>query len=233
MKKWIALLCAVSMMAAFTACGNEENSSSEPATEATTEVTTEAVTEATTEAETEATTEAVTEATTTEETVASEATSETEEASSEINSGDAEGADILTQEETVGAITLKVSPDWTKSESMGYPMWYTEDMTGAFFVQQFDTAEMGIEGIDHKEALETVGAAMGGMATVIGDEWDTVNGEDAYGISYSMDVDDVTTTNISIFFYVEDVIFGVTFSDFGGSGDILNYVTAITDSITF
>ena len=166
-------------------------------------------------ATTEATTEAVTEAETTE--AATEAALAAE----------------LTQEETVDNLTLKVSPDWTKSETQGYPMWYLSDMTGAFFVQQFDASSMGVSLDDHKKALESVGAAMDAQATVVDTEWDTLNGEDAYGVVYTMDVSDITTTNMSVFFFVGDTICGVTFTDFGGTGTIMNYAQPILDSITF
>ena len=130
-------------------------------------------------------------------------------------------------------LTLKVSPDWTKSETQGYPMWYLSDMTGALFVQQFDASSMGVSLDDHKKALESVGAAMDAQATVVDTEWDTLNGEDAYGVVYTMDVSDITTTNMSVFFFVGDTICGITFTDFGGTGTIMNYAQPILDSITF
>ena len=130
-------------------------------------------------------------------------------------------------------LTLKVSPDWTKSETQGYPMWYLSDMTGAFFVQQFDASSMGVSLDDHKKALESVGAVMESQATVVDTEWDTLNGEDAYGVVYTMDVSDITTTNMSVFFFVGDTICGVTFTDFGGTGTIMNYAQPILDGITF
>ena len=139
----------------------------------------------------------------------------------------------LTQEETVDNLTLKVSPDWTKSETQGYPMWYLSDMTGALFVQQFDASSMGVSLDDHKAALESVGAAMDAQATVVDTEWDTLNGEDAYAVVYTMDVSEVTTTNMSVFFFVGDTICGITFTDFGGTGTIMNYAQPILDSITF
>lgn len=231
MKKILAIFCALGMMTTLAACGEQENSSSEAATTA---ATTEAITEATTEATTEAATETTTEETTEETTTAEEETTTTD--------GETVGAEVdasalaaeLTQTETVDSFSLNVSPNWTKDESLGYPMWYLEDETGAFFVQEFDTAEMGISSdMDHKTALEAVGGAMETQATVIADEWDTVNGEDAYGMTYTMDAGGVSTTNISIFFYVGDTICGVTFTDFGGTGTIINYAQPILDTITF
>ena len=130
-------------------------------------------------------------------------------------------------------LTLKVSPDWTKSETQGYPMWYLSDMTGALFVQQFDASSMGVSLDDHKKALESVGAAMDAQATVVDTEWDTLNGEDAYGVVYTMDVSDITTTNMSVFFFVGDTICGITFTDFGGTGMIMNYAQPILDTIKF
>ena len=102
-----------------------------------------------------------------------------------------------------------------------------------FFVQQFDASAMGVSLDDHKKALESVGAAMDAQATVVDTEWDTLNGEDAYGVVYTMDVSDITTTNMSVFFFVGDTICGVTFTDFGGTGTIMNYAQPILDSITF
>lgn len=229
MKKILAILCAIGMMATLAACGEKDDSSSEAAT---TEATTEAVTE---EATTEATTEATIEVTT--ETTTEAATEETDTDGAEIDDAvvDTEALTAeLTQTETVDSFSLSVSPNWTKDESLGYPMWYLEDQTGAFFIQEFDTAEMGIPSdTDQKDALEAVGAAMGTQATVVADEWDTVNGEDAYGLTYTMDVGGVSTTNVSIFFYVNDTICGVTFTDFGGTGTIMNYAQPILDTITF
>lgn len=233
MKKVLAFLSAIVLAAGVVGCGSDADSSSSSET-ATTEATTEAVTEAETKAETEAeTTEAATEAETTETTTGTDnaeadaTTSETEEVDLEALAAE------LTQEETVDNFTLKVSPDWTKSETQGYPMWYLSDMTGAFFVQQFDASSMGVSLDDHKKALESVGAVMESQATVVDTEWDTLNGEDAYGVVYTMDVSDITTTNMSVFFFVGDTICGVTFTDFGGTGTIMNYAQPILDSITF
>ena len=216
MKKVLAFLSAIVLAAGVVGCGSDADSSSSSSEAATTEATTEAVTEA----ETEATTG-------TDNAEADATTSETEEVDLEALAAE------LTQEETVDNLTLKVSPDWTKSETQGYPMWYLSDMTGAFFVQQFDASAMGVSLDDHKKALESVGAAMDAQATVVDTEWDTLNGEDAYGVVYTMDVSDITTTNMSVFFFVGDTICGVTFTDFGGTGTIMNYAQPILDSITF
>ena len=232
MKKVLAFLSAIVLAAGVVGCGSDADSSSSSET-ATTEATTEAVTEAETKAET---TEAATEAETTE---TSETTTDTDDAEADATTSETEEVDLealaaeLTQEETVDNLTLKVSPDWTKSETQGYPMWYLSDMTGAFFVQQFDASSMGVSLDDHKKALESVGAVMESQATVVDTEWDTLNGEDAYGVVYTMDVSDITTTNMSVFFFVGDTICGVTFTDFGGTGTIMNYAQPILDSIIF
>ena len=220
MKKVLAFLSAIVLAAGVVGCGSDADSSSSSSEAATTEATTEAVTEAETEAET---TEAETTETTTgsDDAEADAETSETEEVDLEALAAE------LTQEETVDNLTLKVSPDWTKSETQGYPMWYLSDMTGAFFVQQFDASSMGVSLDDHKKALESVGAAMDAQATVVDTEWDTLNGEDAYGVVYTMDVSDITTTNMSVFFFVGDTICGITFTDFGGTGTIMNYAQPI------
>ena len=226
MKKVLAFLSAIVLAAGVVVCGSDADSSSSSSEAATTEATTEAVTEAETEAET---TEAETTETTTgsDDAEADAETSETEEVDLEALAAE------LTQEETVDNLTLKVSPDWTKSETQGYPMWYLSDMTGAFFVQQFDASSMGVSLDDHKKALESVGAAMDAQATVVDTEWDTLNGEDAYGVVYTMDVSDITTTNMSVFFFVGDTICGITFTDFGGTGTIMNYAQPILDTIKF
>ncbi len=226
MKKVLAFLSAIVLAAGVVGCGSDADSSSSSSEAATTEATTEAVTEAETEAET---TEAETTETTTgsDDAEADAETSETEEVDLEALAAE------LTQEETVDNLTLKVSPDWTKSETQGYPMWYLSDMTGAFFVQQFDASSMGVSLDDHKKALESVGAAMDAQATVVDTEWDTLNGEDAYGVVYTMDVSDITTTNMSVFFFVGDTICGITFTDFGGTGTIMNYAQPILDTIKF
>lgn len=233
MKKVLAFLSAIVLAAGVVGCGSDADSSSSSSEAATTEATTEAVTEAETEAET---TEAATEAETTE---TSETTTDTDDAEADATTSETEEVDLealaaeLTQEETVDNLTLKVSPDWTKSETQGYPMWYLSDMTGAFFVQQFDASSMGVSLDDHKKALESVGAVMESQATVVDTEWDTLNGEDAYAVVYTMDVSDITTTNMSVFFFVGDTICDVTFTDFGGTGTIMNYAQPILDSITF
>lgn len=230
MKKVLAFLSAIVLAAGVVGCGSDADSSSSSET-ATTEATTEAVTEAETKAET---TEAATEAETTETTTTGTDNAEADATTSETAEVDLEAlAAELTQEETVDNFTLKVSPDWTKSETQGYPMWYLSDMTGAFFVQQFDASSMGVSLDDHKKALESVGAVMESQATVVDTEWDTLNGEDAYAVVYTMDVSDITTTNMSVFFFVGDTICGVTFTDFGGTGTIMNYAQPILDSITF
>lgn len=214
MKKVLAFLSAIILAAGVVGCSSDADSSSSSSEAATTEVTTEATTEAETEAETE-----------------EETTVETEAETEEVDL-DALAAE-LTQEETVDNLTLMVSPDWTKSETQGYPMWYLSDMTGAFFVQQFDASSMGVSLDDHKAALESVGAVMDAQATVVDSEWSTLNDEDAYIISYTMDVSEIATTNVSVFFFVGETICSVTFTDFGGTGMILNYAQPILDTITF
>ena len=222
MKKVLAFLGAIVLAAGVVGCGSDADSSSSSSEAATTEAKTEAETEAeTTEAETTETT------TGSDDAEADAETSETKEVDLEALAAE------LTQEETVDNLTLKVSPDWTKSETQGYPMWYLSDMTGAFFVQQFDASAMGVSLDDHKKALESVGAAMDAQATVVDTEWDTLNGEDAYGVVYTMDVSDITTTNMSVFFFVGDTICGITFTDFGGTGTIMNYAQPILDTIKF
>lgn len=234
MKKVLAFLSAIVLAAGVVGCGSDADSSSSSSEAATTEATTEAVTEAETEAETE---EETTEAETEEETT--ETTTGTDDAEADAETSETEEVDLdalaaeLTQEETVDNLTLKVSPDWTKSETQGYPMWYLSDMTGALFVQQFDASSMGVTLDDHKAALESVGAAMDAQATVVDTEWDTLNGEDAYAVVYTIDVSEITTTNMSVFFFVGDTICGITFTDFGGTGTIMNYAQPILDSITF
>ena len=209
MKKVLAFLSAIVLAAGVVGCGSDADSSSSSSEAATTEATTEAVTEAETEEETEA------------------ETIETEKVDVEALAAE------LTQEETVDNFTLKVSPDWTKSETQGYPMWYLSDKTGAFFIQQFDASSMGVSLDDHKSALESVGAVMDAQATVVDTEWDTLNGEDAYAVVYTMDVSGVTVTNKSVFFFVGKTICSVTFTDFGGTGTIMNYAQPILDTITF
>lgn len=209
MKKVLAFLSAIVLAAGVVGCGSDADSSSSSSEAATTEATTEAVTEAETEEETEA------------------ETIETEKVDVEALAAE------LTQEETVDNFTLKVSPDWTKSETQGYPMWYLSDKTGAFFIQQFDASSMGVSLDDHKAALESVGAVMDAQATVVDTEWDTLNGEDAYAVVYTMDVSGVTVTNKSVFFFVGKTICSVTFTDFGGTGTIMNYAQPILDTITF
>ncbi|MDD6429894.1 MAG: hypothetical protein PUF96_01715, partial [Ruminococcus sp.] len=139
MKKVLAFLSAIVLAAGVVGCGSDADSSS--SSEA-------AITEATTEVTTKVETEEETEA-------------ETEEVDLDALAAE------LTQEETVDNFTLKVSPDWTKSETQGYPMWYLSDKTGAFFIQQFDAASMGVSLDDHKKALESVGAVMESQATVV------------------------------------------------------------------
>lgn len=213
MKKVLAFLSAIVLAAGVVGCGSDADSSSSSSEAATTEATTEAETTETTTGSDDAEADAE--------------TSETEEVDLEALAAE------LTQEETVDNLTLKVSPDWTKSETQGYPMWYLSDMTGALFVQQFDASSMGVSLDDHKKALESVGAAMDAQATVVDTEWDTLNGEDAYGVVYTMDVSDITTTNMSVFFFVGDTICGITFTDFGGTGTIMNYAQPILDTIKF
>lgn len=206
MKKVLAFLSAIVLAAGVVGCGSDADSSSSSSEAATTEATTEVTTKVETEEETEAETEEV-----------------------DLDALAAE----LTQEETVDNFTLKVSPDWTKSETQGYPMWYLSDKTGAFFIQQFDAASMGVSLDDHKKALESVGAVMDAQATVVDTEWDTLNGEDAYAVVYTMDVSGITATNTSVFFFVGETICSVTFTDFGGTGMIMNYAQPILDTITF
>ena len=230
MKKVLAFLSAIVLAAGVVGCGSDADSSSSSSEAATTDATTEAVTEAELEAETEAeTTEAETTETTTgsDDAEADADTSETEEVGLEALAAE------LTEEESVDNLTMKVSPDWTKSETQGYPMWYLSDMTGALFVQQFDASSMGVSLDDHKKALESVGAAMDAQATVVDTEWDTLNGEDAYGVVYTVDVSAITTTNLSVIFFEANTICGITFTDFGGTGTIMNYAQPILDTIKF
>lgn len=236
MKKLFAMFCALGMMATLAACGEQDGVSSEAATtEVTTEATTEITTETTIETTTEATTETTAETTTETDTITEE--EETTDLESEEESVDADALTAeLTQTEITDSFSLSVSPNWTKDESLGYPMWYMEDASGAFFVQEFDTADMGISAdTDHTTVLEQIGAAMSSQeqAVVVAEEWDTINGEEAYGVTYTLETSGITTTNVSIFFYVGETVCGITFTDFGGTGTVMDYAMPVLDSITF
>ena len=62
---------------------------------------------------------------------------------------------------------------------------------------------------------------------------DEVKPDEGRFLTYTVDVSDITTTNMSVFFFVGDTICGVTFTDFGGTGMIMNYAQPILDTIKF
>ena len=68
--------------------------------------------------------------------------------------------------------------------------------------------------------------------TLSGGEITTINGEEAYGVTYTLETSGITTTNVSIFFYVGETVCGITFTDFGGTGTVMDYVMPVLDSIT-
>lgn len=106
-------------------------------------------------------------------------------------------------------------------------------MTGALFVQRSMPLQWALALWTTRKHWNPLVQQWMHRQRVVDTEWDTLNGEDAYAVVYTMDVSEVTTTNMSVFFFVGDTICGITFTDFGGTGTIMNYAQPILDSITF
>lgn len=198
LKKILALVCAFSMMAAFTACGEKTDDAAQNATE-TAEVTTAEETEAA-EEETEEETEAETE----EET--DELTSDESLENSDDVSASADGE--FDAEGTIASMVYPYSTAWTEQEISGQTTYIFDDYTGMILVQNFDAASFPNAPESDDEMIELVAdkceeawANLENMQ-LMNTEWvdDVISGKKCYAVTYTYSMSGITADTTSYFF---------------------------------
>lgn len=213
MKKLLAILCAVGMMASMAACGEKDNKDESSVSEATTTAEESSEESSTEEATEEATTEEATEETTTEENsdLAEEESREVPE-NGELSFDDVDNS-ALTESATCGTITFKVNPDWTaNTDNEAMMMWSIGSDESGIVVQKMDMSSLlnGMEDImDTEDILEYVGAGMASAGyEVISEEFVTLNDVKTYHMEYIVEQSGIkANSNTFMFVGGDNVIY--------------------------
>lgn len=204
LKKVLALLCALSMMAmAATACGSDDKDSSKESSTSSSESSKESSKEESSEEESE------------------------EEDSDEAESEDeSESGDVLNTEASFEELTFLVSDEWEETESDGMLMYTLPNQLGYLAVQNED---LDFEQIDTYVAdnMKQYGA------TNISDEWRQVNGSKAYSVNFTLEFSNISTDNYAVYFSVNDVVYTVSICEMEGDTEMLDSFSDFLQSIQF
>lgn len=210
MKKLLAILCAVGMMASMAACGEKDNKDESSTSEVTTTAEESSEESSTEEATEEATTEEATEEATTEE--SSEEESRDVPENGELSFDDVDNS-ALTESATCGTITFKVNPDWTaNTDNEAMMMWSIGSDESGIVVQKMDMSSLlnGMEDImDTEDILEYVGAGMASAGyEVISEEFVTLNDVKTYHMEYIVEQSGIkANSNTFMFVGGDNVIY--------------------------
>ena len=243
MKKLLAILCAVGMMASMAACGEKDNKDESSTSEVATTAEESSEESSTEEATEESSTEEATEESSTEE-ATEEATTEeaTEEESREIPengelSFDSVDASALTESVTCGTITFKVNPDWTaNTDNEAMMMWSIGSDESGIVVQKMDMSSLlnGMEDImDTEDILEYVGAGMASAGyEVVSEEFVTLNDTKTYHMEYIVEQSGVkANSNTFMFVGSDNVIYCFQGVDTEGSTEAADIVLQMLSTV--
>lgn len=170
LKKTLALLCALSMMAmAATACGSDDKDSSKESSTSSSESSKESSKEESSEEESE------------------------EEDSDEAESEDeSESGDVLNTEASFEDLTFLVSDEWEETDSGSFLMYTLPNQLGYLAIQNVSVDDLDVEVPEDAdvagamaEEFEQIDTYVSDSmeesgATIVSDEWDQVNGAKAY-----------------------------------------------------
>lgn len=234
--KWIAMLCALSMMTMAAGCGSEETSSESAA-----EITSAAIEAATEAEESEAETEASEELSESAEDDTDASSEEDEEASAGIDEIVDNG--VIDTEASCGSMSYSYSSSWIASEAESQVSYQLPDGTGAIILQYTDGSTSGLATEEEMiEALaeqsETAWNALEDME-VLESEWneEILPGKKCYVVTYSYEVASIMTLNTTVFFanYTDTAqdVFAVTCTALTEDSSVADCTDELLSTITF
>lgn len=223
LKKTLALLCALSMMAmAATACGSDDKDSSKESSTSSSESAKESSKEESSEEESE------------------------EEDSDEAESEDeSESGDVLNTEASFEDLTFLVSDEWEETNSGGFLMYTLPNQLGYLAIQNVSVDDLDVEVPEDAdvsgamaEEFEQIDTYVSDSmeesgATIVSDEWDQVNGAKAYGVNFTLETSGISTDNYAVYFLVDDVIYAVSICEMEGDTEMLDSFSDFLQSIQF
>lgn len=208
LKRTLALLCALSMMAmAATACGSDDKDSSKESSTSSSESSKEESSEEESEEE----------------------DSEEEDSDEAESEDESESGDVLNTEASFEELTFLVSDEWEETESDGMLMYTLPNQLGYLAVQNVSTEDLDFEQIDTYVAdnMKQYGA------TNISDEWRQVNGSKAYSVNFTLEFSNISTDNYAVYFSVNDVVYTVSICEMEGDTEMLDSFSDFLQSIQF
>lgn len=241
-RKFMALICALSLVTITAGCGNKEESAENGSSA---ETVTAEVTTVAPEEETEQESEEIS-ASETEESV-EETTEESEESESsnddetEID-GSVTGIN-LDKDGTLGSMNYKYCSEWIE-QAAGDQITYTlNDLSGVIVVQKHAADSFGSLSEETTiqvlaEQSETAWQSLDDME-LIGGEWEenVIDGKKCYSVKYTYKMNTIETTNTTFFFanFTDDSkeLFAVTASSFNEATDVAGVVKEILSDISF
>ena len=212
LKKTLALLCAMSMMAmAATACGSDDKDSSKESSTSSSESSKESSKEESSEEESE------------------------EEDSDEAESEDeSESGDVLNTEASFEDLTFLVSDEWEETDSGSFLMYTLPNQLGYLAIQNVSVDDLDVEVPEFEQIDTYVSDSMEESgATIVSDEWDQVNGAKAYGVNFTLETSGISTDNYAVYFLVDDVIYAISICEMEGDTEMLDSFSDFLQSIQF
>ena len=223
LKKTLALLCALSMMAmAATACGSDDKDSSKESSTSSSESAKESSKEESSEEESE------------------------EEDSDEAESEDeSESGDVLNTEASFEDLTFLVSDEWEETDSGSFLLYTLPNQLGYLVIQNVSVDDLDVEIPEDADIAGTMAEEFEQIdsyvsnsleqsgATIVSDEWDQVNGSKAYGVNFILDGSGDSTDNYAVYFLVDDVIYAISICEMEGDTEMLDSFSDFLESIQF
>lgn len=219
LKKTLALLCALSMMAmAATACGSDDKDSSKESSTSSSESAKEE---------------------------SSEEESEEEDSDEAESEDESESGDVLNTEASFEDLTFLVSDEWEETNSGGFLMYTLPNQLGYLAIQNVSVDDLDVEVPEDAdvagamaEEFEQIDTYVSDSmeesgATIVSDEWDQVNGAKAYGVNFTLETSGISTDNYAVYFLVDDVIYAISICEMEGDTEMLDSFSDFLQSIQF
>ena len=218
LKKTLALLCALSMMAmAATACGSDDKDSSKESSTSSSESSKES----------------------------SKEESEEEDSDEAESEDESESGDVLNTEASFEDLTFLVSDEWEETDSGSFLMYTLPNQLGYLAIQNVSVDDLDVEvpedadvagaiAEEYEQIDPNVSDSMEESgATIVSDEWDQVNGAKAYGVNFTLETSGISTDNYAVYFLVDDVIYAISICEMEGDTEMLDSFSDFLQSIQF
>lgn len=228
LKKTLALLCALSMMAmAATACGSDDKDSSKESSTSSSESAKDSSKEESSKEE------------------SSEEESEEEDSDEAESEDESESGDVLNTEASFEDLTFLVSDEWEETNSGGFLMYTLPNQLGYLAIQNVSVDDLDVEVPEDAdvagamaEEFEQIDTYVSDSmeesgATIVSDEWDQVNGAKAYGVNFTLETSGISTDNYAVYFLVDDVIYAISICEMEGDTEMLDSFSDFLQSIQF